>query len=174
MAVTVVFPSRSSRVRVSTETCPGMPSHSNVHTMRSGLTISRYSPWNPWSSSPSARCTMRQVPPGRKSISQLAISYFRGPHQFDMCSQELCASNTRSRGASKTRVMTISRSDGVVTVSLLSVPPMALLLSSSLEVVQVLVQPVVALLPEPTVPLGPLRDLLQGSRLEAGRPPLPL
>ena len=52
---------------------------------------------------------------GRKSISQLATSYLRGPHQLHMCSHELCASNTSSRGASKTRVMTISRSDGVVT-----------------------------------------------------------
>src|SRR6266508_1747901 len=106
-------------------------------------------------------------------ISQLANSYFLGPHQFDMCSHEVCASNTRSRGASKTRVMTISLSDGVVTVSLLPLPPIALLLSSSLELLQVLVQPVVALLPEAAVPLGPLCDFLERPRLEPGRPPLP-
>src|SRR6266540_341867 len=92
-----------------------------------------------------------------------------------MCSHEECASNTRSRGASKTRVMTISRSDGVVMVSfLLPLPPIALLLSSSLELVQVLVKPVVGLFPEPPVPLGPLGNLLERSRLQAGRPPLPL
>src|SRR6266571_2161077 len=86
-----------------------------------------------------------------------------------MCSHEACASNTRSRGASKTRVMTISRSDGVVTVIwLLSLAPIALLLSSSLELLQVLVQPVVALLPEAPVPLGPLGDLLERSRLDLG------
>jgi L-fucose mutarotase/ribose pyranase (RbsD/FucU family) len=45
--------------------------------------------------------------------------------------------------------MTISRSDGVVTSSaLLPLPPIALLLSSSLELLQVLVQPVVALFQE--------------------------
>src|SRR5919106_3005943 len=169
VAVIVVLPSRSSRVIVSTETLPGAPSNSNVHTIRSGRTISRYSPWNPYSSPSGPRWTTRHEPPGRKSMSQSTTSYFRGPHQFDMCSHELCASNTRSRGASKARVMTISRSDGVVTVStLLPLLPIALLLSSSLELVQVLVEPFVALLPEPTVPLGPLRDLLQRSRLEAG------
>src|SRR5213592_1566671 len=92
-----------------------------------------------------------------------------------MCSHDVWASNTRSRGASKTRVMTISRSVGVVTVSwLLPLAPIALLLSSSLELLQVLVQPVVALLPEAAVPLGPLGDLLQRSCLEPGGPPLPL
>src|SRR5438445_2512779 len=92
-----------------------------------------------------------------------------------MCSHELCASNTRSRGASKTRVMTISRSDGVVTVSfLLPLSPIALLLPSPLELVQVLIQPVVALLPETPVPLGPRGDLLERPRLQPGGPPLPL
>src|SRR5439155_874994 len=91
-----------------------------------------------------------------------------------MCSQEVCASNTRSRGASKIRVMTISRSDGVVTVSLLlSLSPIALLLSSTLELLQVLVQSVVALFPEPPVRRGPLRDLPERTSLEPGGPPLP-
>src|SRR5712691_9434646 len=152
-----------------------MPSHSNVHTIRSGRTISRNSPRNPGISPSGPRCTIRHAPPGRKSISQLTVSYFLGPHQCDMCSHEVCASNTRSRGASKTRVMTISRSEGVVTVSwLLPLPPIARLLSSSLELLQVLVQPVVALLPEPTVPLGPLRHLFDWPRLEPCGPPLPL
>src|SRR5688572_299444 len=91
-----------------------------------------------------------------------------------MCSHEVCASNTRSRGASKTLVMRISLSDGVVTMSLLPLPPIALLLSSSLELIQVLLQPVVAFLPETPVPLRPRGDLLQRSRLEPGWPPLPL
>src|SRR6266545_2953197 len=141
VAVSVVFPSRSSRVSVSTEMCPGMPSHSNVHTMRSGRTISRNSPRNPGISPSGPRCTIRHAPPGRKSISQLTISW----------------------------------SDGVVTVSaLLALPPIALLLSSTLELVQVLVQPVVALLPEAAVPLGPVGDLLEWPSLEPGGPPLPL
>jgi len=90
--------------------------------MLSGRTISRNSPLNTCSSPSGPRCTIRHAPPGRKSTSQLATSCFLGPHQFDRCSHEVWASNTRSRGASKTRVMTISRSDGVVTVSAL--PPL--------------------------------------------------
>src|SRR5437763_12261334 len=90
-----------------------------------------------------------------------------------MCSHELWASNTSSRGASKIRVEAISRSDGVVTSSLLPLGAIVLLLSSYLELFQVLVQPVVALLPEAAVPLRPLRDLLQRPRLEPGRPRLP-
>src|SRR5437867_12900715 len=92
-----------------------------------------------------------------------------------MCSHELWASKTRSRGALKTRVMTISRSDGVVTVSpLLPLSVIAHLLSSSLDLVQVLVQPVVALFPEAPIPLGPLGDLPERPSLEPGGPPLPL
>src|SRR5438105_3121395 len=110
---------------------------------------------------------MRQAPPGRKSMSQVETTYLRGPHQRDMCSQELCASKTRSRGASKTRVITISLSVGVVTSSLLPLAAISLLLS--LELVQVFVEPVVALLPELPVLLGPLGDLFQGAGLEPGR-----
>src|SRR6266542_1533082 len=90
-----------------------------------------------------------------------------------MCSHELCASNTRSRGASNTRVVTISRSDGVVTVSTLLPLPIAFLPSSALELVQVLVQPVVALLPELPVSFGPLGDVPERPRLEPGGPPSP-
>src|SRR5207244_13229876 len=74
-----------------------------------------------------------------------------------------------------TRVMTICRSDGVVTVSwLLPLVPIAPLLSSALELLQVLAKPVVALFPEPAVPLGPRGDLPERPRLEPGGAPLPL
>src|SRR2546421_9045320 len=173
--VSVVLPLCSSNVTVPSETCPGAPSHSNVHTMRSGRTISRNSPRNAGISPSGPRCTIRHRPPGRKSISQLAKSYFLGPHQFDMCSQEPWASKTRSRGASNTRVITISRSDGVVSVVLwLPVAAISLLLSSSLDPLQVLVQSVVALLPEAAVPLGPLGHLFERSRFEPSRAPLAL
>src|SRR5438132_444027 len=104
-----------------------------------------------------------------------ATSYFLGPHQFDMCSHELCASNTRSRGALNDRVNAISLSFGVVTVSAplpLPLAPIPLLLSSGLELVQVLLEPVVALFPEPAVFLYPVGDLLERPRLEPGGAPL--
>src|SRR6266702_1651082 len=173
VAVSVVFPSCSSNTTVWTEMCPAMGSNSKVHLMVSGRAISRNSPRNPRSTPSEPRCTIRHFPPGRKSISQLAVSNRRGPHQRDMCSHEVCASNTSSRGASNTRVMTNSRSPWVVTVSLLPLAGIAFLLSSSLELLQVLVQPVVALLPEFAVPLDPLVCFLQRPRLQPGRPPLP-
>src|SRR5919106_5045321 len=173
VVVNVVLPSCSSKLTVSTDTWPGMPSNSNVHTMRSGGTISLNSPWNPYSSPSGPRCTIRHLPPGRKSYSALMTSYFLGPHQCFMCSPELCASNTRSRGASKTRVIWISVSEGVVTVSL-PLSPIVLLLSSALEVLQVLVQALVSLLPEAAVPFGPLGDVSERRGLQPGWPPLPL
>src|SRR5438093_5231863 len=97
---------------------PGMPSHSKVQTIRLWGTISRYSPRKPCSSTPSGpRWTQRYFPPGRKSISQISSEYFRGPHHLSRCSHLLCASKTSSRGASNSRVITISRSDGRVIVS---------------------------------------------------------
>ena len=55
---------------------------------------------------------------------------------------------------------------GVSTVNVLPLAPIAFPLSSSLELAQVLVQPVVALFPEPPVPRRPL-----GHFLERLRPP---
>ena len=70
VAVIVVLPSCSSNVAVWTETWPGTPSHSKVHAIRSGRTISRNSPWKP-NSVPSSPCwTIRHAPPSRKSMSQ--------------------------------------------------------------------------------------------------------
>src|SRR5262245_1300441 len=99
-----------------------------------------------------------------------------------MCSHELWASNTSSRGASKTRVMTIFRPGVSIVCLYLPFPPIALLLSvawplawsASLELVQVLVQSVVALVPEATVSVGPLGDLLERGGAEPRGPPLPL
>src|SRR5262245_55294057 len=96
----VVLPSCSSNVYVSGP--PGSSLKPNVQTNRSGASISRYSPKNVTSLS-CERITILQVPPTRKSMSQSATSYFCGPHQCTKCSQDVCASNTSSRGASNTR-----------------------------------------------------------------------
>src|SRR2546423_1958364 len=66
--------------------------------------------------------------------------------------------------------MTISVSDGVVTLSALPVGAIVRLLP--LQLLQIVVQPVVALLPEPAVPLRPLRGLLQWRRPQPRRAPL--
>src|ERR1700682_6089078 len=64
-----------------------------------------------------ARWTHRKAPFGRGSISQTASGTPLGSHQCATCSALVQASKTMLRGASKMRVITISRSDGVVTLN---------------------------------------------------------
>src|SRR6185312_7886425 len=61
------------------------------------------------------RSTKRNPPPTFRSTSQTTSDQPRGPNQRLRNSGLLNASNIRRRGASKTRVITISRSVGVVT-----------------------------------------------------------
>src|SRR5713226_10054041 len=61
------------------------------------------------------RSTNRKPPPTFRSTSQTASDQPRGPNQRLRSSGLVNASQTRRRGASKTRVSTISRSVGVVT-----------------------------------------------------------
>src|SRR5262245_6722111 len=55
--------------------------------------------------------TNRQTPPGRKSIACVVVVKPFGPHHRPTRLGSVHAPHTSSRGASKTRVMTISRSD---------------------------------------------------------------
>src|SRR5205807_10117791 len=66
-----------------------------------------------WPSGP--RNTKRKPPPTRRSTSQTTSDQPRGPNQRLSNSGFVNASQTRRRGASNTRVSTISRSVGVVT-----------------------------------------------------------
>src|SRR5215813_2567779 len=59
----------------------------------------------------------RKAPPGRRSISQTASGTPLGSHQCATCSALVQASKTRARGASKSRVITIWQSLGVVIVT---------------------------------------------------------
>src|SRR4051794_22561961 len=93
--------------------------------------------------------------------------------QFCACSGSVQQSKTSSRGASTTRVMTNSRSDGVATFA----PPASSavgIVPLLLEFLYVLIQPFVARVPEAAVVLRPVGDLLEGGRLEPARPPLRL
>src|SRR5215472_15435150 len=75
-------------------------------------------PLNEWPSPPlGARFTKRKAPFGRRSISQTASGAPLGSHQWTTCSALVQASKTSARGASKSRVTTIWRSRGVVTVT---------------------------------------------------------
>src|SRR3989304_4679078 len=62
--------------------------------------------------------TQRQAPPTRRSTSQTTRFQPGGPPAQRLRSSGLVeASKTSRRGASKTRVMAISRSDGILTCS---------------------------------------------------------
>src|SRR6266702_6722124 len=84
-------------------------------TERSGGARSRYTPRIPMVLPSGPRSTKRKPPPTLKSTSQTASDHPRGPNHCFRSSGLENASKTRWRGASKTRVITISRSVGVVT-----------------------------------------------------------
>src|SRR5207244_11019094 len=77
---------------------------------------------------------------------------------------------TSSRGASRVLVISSSRSEGNITLNLLSLAITAFLLV--LDLVQDLVQSVEALLPEFAIALDPLVGRPQRRGIPAGRPPL--
>jgi hypothetical protein len=88
-----------------------------VETSRSGGVISRYTPRIAISVPSERRQTKCLAPPGRRSISQTGMVQPFGPSiQCGTCPGLVQASQTSLRGASTTRVMTISRSDGVLNV----------------------------------------------------------
>ena len=128
MTVKVVFPKWSSKRTVvrgpkgfpfasagraassSAKNSGGCSRASMVMTRRDGFTISRNSPSRGYSSPSGERITIRYRPPGRTSISQTGFVKPFGPHHCATCFGSVQASNTRSRGASKVRVSTKSRS----------------------------------------------------------------
>src|ERR1700675_42111 len=110
-----------------------------------------------------ARWTQRKAPFGRRSISQTASGTPLGSHQCATCSALVQASKTTARGASKMRVITISRSVGVVTVIIpvffigdLSLPFRASTVLLLLHLFQVVVQAHKFLLPETAKGLHPV------------------
>src|SRR5262249_13091932 len=93
----------------------------------------------------------------------------RGPHQCTMCSGSVQASNTRLRGASKTRVRTSTRSAAAAALL-----PAAMFLLLLLQFAQILVQTVETLLPEPPILLQPVAGVLERPGVEAAGPQLRL
>src|SRR3954462_11728173 len=108
---------------------------------------------------PSGPCTTkRQAPPGRKSIWHTGSVHPLGPNQCGTCSGLVKASQTSLRGASKTRVMTISRSDGVVNVVAPKSVATAIIFLLFFQVLEIFVQSSEGLIPEAAIALGPNGD----------------
>src|SRR4029077_17377332 len=119
-----------------------------------------------------AKC---QAPPARRSTSHTGIVQPGGPSiQFGMCSGFVQASNTSARDASNTRVISISVSEGVANVVSPTLSVVVIVDLLPLQSFEVLVQPVVARIPEVAVLLRELGDLLERSGIERARPPLRL
>src|SRR5580704_13434588 len=106
----------------------------------------------------------RKRPPIRMSISQPMVVKPCGPHQRAMCSGWVHALNTRARGASIRRVTTSSRS----AVSMLAGTAFVL----GLQVLQVALQAIEALLPEHPVMVEPVGGALQWVGVQAAGAPL--
>src|SRR5262245_27604345 len=94
------------------------------------------------------------------------------PYQRRTCSGLVHASNSSRRGAANTRVSTISRSEGNVSVIALFLASTSLLLC--LQLSQIFVEAVEALLPEAAVALEPVHRVLHRGRFQPARPPLRL
>src|ERR1017187_7416933 len=138
-------------------------------------------PVNECPSPPSgARWIQRKAPCGRRSISQTASGLPLGSHQCATCSAFVQASKTTARGASKMRVITISRSVGVVifTAPMFFTSDLSLSLRAPscflflLHLFQVVVQAGKFLLPEAAKGLHPVSDIPERIRHERTRTPL--
>src|SRR5487761_2594010 len=114
--------------------------------------------------------TKRQTPPGLNSKAEVVVVKPSGPHHCARCCGSLKAENTSSRGASNTRVPTMergSRSRSMLFVTLT-------LLSLGLQHLQVIVEAIEPLFPEPAIFGEPVVDRLECRRLELAGTPLRL
>src|SRR5215218_8296009 len=137
--------------------------------MRSVGRISRYSPWKPTSTPPSATIAYRHLPPTRRSISAVVISPRLACHQRLTSSGVVHALYTRCLGASNSRVMRICSSVGSVTVAVpLLVTAISFLLL--LEFLQHGIQPAEPLRPRALVVLHPVMNGLERKTVQPVKP----
>src|SRR5580704_14700107 len=115
--------------------------------------------------------TSRQTPPGRTSISEIVVLKPFGPHHCATCFGSVHTANTSSRGASKTRLKTSSRS-AVFASALVFAFPAAMFLLLFFKFLKIVVQAIEALVKKPVVVRHPVGDTLERSSLEPARPPL--
>src|SRR2546423_6350855 len=112
----------------------------------------------------------RHTPPGLNWNSCVVIENPRGPHQFARCFASLHIWNTRSGGASKTRVAEIARASSLVAAAVAFLGGMILLLFLNFS--KVFVQTVGTLFPELFVVAHPVGDVLERTGIETAGSPL--
>src|SRR5579884_1774443 len=113
----------------------------------------------------------RQMPPGRTSMRSTLVSCPSRPHQRGISSGSVIARNTVSRGASKTRLMTMSCRPGSMTNSASFTVVLLLFASDALDLS---IQAVESAAGDRLVALDPLRGQLQRLPLQPAGPPLRL
>src|SRR5438034_10002027 len=99
------------------------------------------------------------TPPGRTSISWIVLRKPRGPHHCAMCFGSVHIVQTRSRGASNTRVPMISRCSAATGFAAFFATMSCFLLF--LQLLQVFIESIETLFPEAAVVLHPIGDFLQ-------------
>src|SRR5579864_2280976 len=113
--------------------------------------------------------TKRQTPPARNSWELVVVRNPVGPHHCARCFGSVHACQTRSRGASSTRVPVIAI--GSARSMLFLALTRALLGLQDLEIIIEAIEP---LLPEPAIFRQPVVNRLERGRLDSTRPPLRL
>src|SRR5580704_3290317 len=122
--------------------------------------------------------TKRQTPPGRNSKRDVVVVKPFGPHHCARCFGSVQAEKTSSRGASNSRVPMIERGSRsrsrLLVTGMFSVLPLRSCAGAffGLQLFQVSVQPVEALVEKAPVMREPIVDVFKRPRLDAARPPL--
>src|SRR4051794_37389130 len=114
----------------------------------------------------------RQTPPGLMSIAWVEVVNPLGPHQCVSWAGSVQARNTSPLGASKTRVATSSRSAAEGSLRIVAPAPESrfaavIRLLPFLEFLEILVEPIETLVPEPAILREPVGDLPERPGLEA-------
>src|SRR5580700_9603828 len=104
--------------------------------------------------------TKRQTPPGRKSKLDVVVVKPFGPHHCAKCSDAVHTENTSSRGASNSRMPTIERGSRSRSRLLVAAMFPALCLRYGLQLFQIGVEAVEALLEEAAIVREPVVDIL--------------
>src|SRR5580692_730202 len=105
--------------------------------------------------------TKRQMPSGRKSKLDVVVVKPFGPHHCVKCSALVQAENTSSRGASYSRMPTITRGSRSRSRLLVAAMLFTLCLRFGLQLFQIGIEAVEALLEEAAVVLEPVVDVLE-------------
>src|SRR5882724_6704785 len=124
--------------------------------------------------------TKRHTPPGLKSNALVVVRKPSGPHHFPRCFGSVHTDQTNSRGASSSRVPTITFGSESRSMLFVAATFLFLLLRgfafqrSGLQRAEVVLQAIQPLLPKPAIFLEPIVHALQRVQLEPAGPPLRL